>query len=598
LPDPAAAPADQALLARRVAAAQLQLMLVQLTRVPLPLVVVNMVVIWLAWRIGHHLLGAAWLVIVLSVDVLRWRRVRAQLRAPSPTPEPALRRFSRLFTVNAALQMLMIPLMFSAPVSDLQYIYTLVLLGRSAGAISTSGSSVSVYATWVALVGAPLATAWAWQGNVEGAVLAAMVVLLFFLLMASVRDQSRMLYRLVQVALENEQLAESVRIERDRARAASDSKTRFFAAASHDLRQPLHALSINTTTLEVLARRQGDPMMIELSQSIGRALRQSNSLLDSLLDISRLEANVVQVHRRPVQASALLHSLRDEFAGVAAQQGLALFVTTPAHADVWIDTDSKQMRRVLANLLSNALKFTAEGSVTLVLHAPQSEATSAAISVVDTGPGIAPAEHERVFEEFYQVGNPSRDRSQGLGLGLSIVKRTAALLGVEVRLTSSPGHGARFDVSVPVCPAPAATTEREPLALDPGDGHAELRLDVPVLAVDDEVDILESLAAMLPHFGCEVRCATGLAQAIAIVETGFRPSLLIVDHRLRDAASGDVIDALRERLGPLPVVVVTGDTEPRELQRVLSTGAQVVHKPIDGLELARVLKQALLASTV
>jgi signal transduction histidine kinase len=425
--------------------------------------------------------------------------------------------------------------------------------------------------------------------------LGALIGMLFVMLTASMRDQSRMLRRLVQVAWDNEQLVEAVSVERDKARAASDSKTRFFAAASHDLRQPLHALSINTTTLEVMARRQADPAMMELSQSIGRALRQSNSLLDSLLDISQLEANVVNVRRRPVHAAALLQGLRDEFAAAAAQRGLALALQAPADAQVWLDTDPKQLRRVLANLISNALKFTHEGSVTLLLQAPAQAGAPALLAVVDTGPGIPEAEHERVFEDFYQIGNPSRDRSHGLGLGLSIVRRTAALLDVQVRLASCEGHGARFELAVPTCDPPAsaeaASSPDGPARAEPA-MPAPTNLNLRVLAIDDEVEILESLAVLLPHFGCEMRSATSLAAAQAVLDSGFEPALLIVDHRLRGETSAEVVAALHARLGSLPTVIVTGDTAPEELRRMQQMGAHVMHKPIDGLQLAQVLHGA------
>ncbi len=588
-------------LARRIASAQLQLVVEQVARVPVPLAIYNVAVLWLIYRLDFLWLGLPWLAMSFAVDAYRWRRVRTERHTPSAAPEPALRLFSWLFVANAVLQAVPTPWMFSRPVSDVQYIYTLLAIGRSAGALSTVGGVMWAYAAQVGFVGTSLVLGWAWQGSFPMLALAALIGMLFVMLTASMRDQSRMLRRLVQVAWENEQLVEAVSVERDKARAASDSKTRFFAAASHDLRQPLHALSINTTTLDVMARRQADPAMMELSQSIGRALRQSNSLLDSLLDISQLEANVVNVRRRPVHAVAFLQGLRDEFAAAAAQRGLPLTLQTPPNAEVWLDTDPKQLRRVLANLISNALKFTNEGGVTLLLQAPGDAGAPALLAVVDTGPGIPEAEHERVFEDFYQIGNPSRDRSHGLGLGLSIVRRTAALLDVQVRLTSREGQGARFELGVPTCDPPSTSVQ----TLQGHDVTAEAEPSLPVLAnlnlrvlaIDDEIEILESLAVLLPNFGCEVRCATGLIAAQAVLDSGFEPALLIVDHRLRGETSAEVVAALHTRLGRLPTVIVTGDTAPEELRRMKQMGAHVMHKPIDGQQLAQVLHAATTDST-
>jgi signal transduction histidine kinase len=577
---------------------QLRLMFLHADRSPLPVVLVDMLLAWLVAGHGRQGAGVAWVVISAVLQLLRRRLSRqsmAELQADPPPSEHQVHRvrvksewFSGLLGVARGASVLL--LFFGAPIEALS-LGTMVTVCLSAGAVASFAGLTRAHTAWNAPVFAALAVVWAQQGQALAITMAVLLVLQFLMLSAHVKDQSSLVVRTVNLAHELKQ-------ERDRARAASESKTRFFAAASHDLRQPLHALSINTTTLEVMARRAGDPLMRELSHNIGRALRQSNSLLDSLLDISLLEANVVPVNREPVDAKALLQGLCDEFVAAAAQRGLTLEVNLP-QVPAHLDTDPKQIRRLLGNLLSNAIKFTAEGGVTLRLTMPESAGGPATISVIDTGSGIAADEHERVFEDFYQVGNPSRDRAQGLGLGLSIVRRTAELLGVRVRLLSRPGKGARFDVEVPTCMALQLPPTADALADAQHEGPANgLWLDAAVLAIDDEVEILESLAVMLPHVGCRVRCATSLAAAMAIVDGGFRPHVLLVDHRLPGSSSADVIAALRERLGPIPALVVTGDTAPRDLRRLLAAGARVLHKPLDGAQLAQAIQQAIAASTV
>ena len=587
-------PGDDAGLPRRIAREQLRLMSAQIARLPLVSLLVTSFLVWIASRIGLTQPALAWGAVFASLEFGRWGYARrVSRRPPVASPERGVAILNGFIGVLGVLRGLYVPLVFSRPVGEAHYVFTMVFVGLAAGSVATAGGDVKPYALWATAAGLPLGLAWLVYGGPAGGLIGALVLLLLLTLGGYVRDQGRMLRQLVNLAHEKEQLAESLRVERDRAHAASDSKTRFFAAASHDLRQPLHALSINATTLELLARRLAEPTMKELSQSIGRALRQSNALLDSLLDISMLEANVVEVRLEPVRALALLQSLREEYAPAAAQRGLTLAVEpAPGAEALWIETDPKQLRRVLGNLVGNAIKFTRRGGVRLTI-APGAAPRRCAIAVIDTGPGIAPQEHERVFEDFYQLDNPSRDRSQGLGLGLSIVRRTAALLGIEVKLDSAPGAGARFDVIVPCCDAPAQEADERAAGADVAEPGAPLQLGARVLAIDDEAEILDSLAAMLPLFGCEVRCAGSLAEALAVLDAGYLPQVLLVDKRLKGESGLQVIEALRERLGPVPAVIVTGDTAVHELHLTAASGARVIHKPIDGRLLAQALRDAL-----
>jgi CheY-like chemotaxis protein len=402
------------------------------------------------------------------------------------------------------------------------------------------------------------------------------------------------MFALVRVLDDNDRLSLALALERDhahterdRAEAASESKTRFFAAASHDLRQPLHALSINATTLELVARRSGDPLLNQLSQGISSALHQSSGLLDGLLDISRLDAHAIQLKVVPWDLTAVLDAVQQEYAALAAQKGLSIHVQTgDAAADglPWVLTDGDQLLRILGNLVGNAVKFTVQGSVTLSVTrlAPD----HILVGVTDTGPGIALEEQEKVFEEFYQVNNTARDRSQGLGLGLAIVRRTAALLQVPLRLTSQAGRGTRFELTLPAA-RPVAVA---PAAVDLG-RHRPLH----VLLVDDELAVRTSLCTFLQQIGWTAQGVSGGAQAEKALANGFQADVLVVDFRLHDETGLQVIERLsRYRL---PVVVVTGDTAPDRLLAFTGLAASVLHKPIDGSTLARELTLAVERST-
>lgn len=577
-------------LEQRYQSEQLRLVVTQISRLPIVFIAINVFIAWLIWRASQPRVALAWLLVSCAFELWRLRVCQRERAQPTSPPTARLEQLSIAFVIAGLLRMAVVPLLFSPAAIELQVMYTMVCVGLAAGGVATVGGVFWAFAAWAGLVGGALSIAWGLQGGIEGWGVGALVAMLFATLALYARDQGRTLRKIMDLAHDNETLAASLRVERDRAELASQSKTRFFAAASHDLRQPLHALSINATTLQLVAGRQSDSLIRELSSSITRALRQSNDLLDTLLDISQLDARVVETHVAPVDLVALLDQLRDEFAPTAAQRGLSLAWTAPAKP-VWAMTDATQMRRVLGNLVSNALKFTRVGTVTLSLD--DTPSGSVAISVADTGPGIALDEQERVFEDFYQINNAARDRSRGLGLGLSIVRRTLELLDARIELASTPGHGSRFTVHV-ASSAPPAPHLVDGEAADI-DGVQE-RLDLRVLAIDDEAEILDSLRVLLPLLGCDIRCATDLATAVGVLDSGFLPNLLLVDHRLKDQTGAQAIASIRDRLGPLPAIIVTGDTAPHDLHSALGAAHLVLHKPVDGRMLATAMRRVMSAA--
>ncbi len=367
----------------------------------------------------------------------------------------------------------------------------------------------------------------------------------------------------------------------------------------------MHALSINATTLDLVARRWGDPLLKEVSQGISSALRQSTGLLDGLLDISRLDAQAVKLRLAPHELGVVLEGVREEYAALALQHGLALRVDMGAElgngvAATWVMTDVDQLTRILGNLLDNAIKFTRQGGITLSVRrdsAGRENMERIWVCVSDTGPGIAQAEQERVFEEFYQVGNPSRDRAQGLGLGLAIVKRTAALLEMPIQLVSEPGRGTTFELSLPaVAPAlakPPTVNGLDALG-DPGE-LADIASGKPlsVLLVDDEPESLKSLGTYLRQIGWSACGVANGSEAEEALWDGFQADVLVVDFRLRDETGLDVIERLRARRPALPAVVVTGDTAVQRLREFDGLNASVLHKPVDGKKLARALRDAV-----
>ncbi|MGK6305594.1 ATP-binding protein [Variovorax sp. DT-64] len=584
---PLAAASREARIEQRVLERRLQLILQYSRRLPLNYLG-YILVAFIVWRQGVEFWPWAWLVMTGAVMVYRWRMGLAVERAEPDTQLQYLPRLLRGFDYNGVSTATIVPFAFHAPGDFAPMAVAAVLMaGCTIGAASVAGSQ-RAFVGFCTLTFCFLAGGWAWRGGAIGYMFAAGILLVYFMLLATVKDQGRMLNKLMNVLDDNAVLSEAVRQERDRATAASEAKTRFFAAASHDLRQPLHALSINATTLDILARRSPDPLLREVSRGIGSALRQSSGLLDGLLDISRLDAHTIEARFAPHEIGAVLRASRDEYAALAAQQGLFLKVTVP-QTPLWGLTDADQLIRIVGNLVNNAIKFTSRGGVTLSAEAAADGRVLVRVS--DTGPGIPENERERVFEEFYQIGNPSRDRSQGLGLGLAIVRRTAELLKIEIGLDSEPGRGTTFTLHLPAA-VPMDETRPEVASTQ---ARASDGTRLAVLLVDDEAEVLSAMCTYLHQLGWSVKGVSTGAKAQQALADGFEPDVMVVDYRLREETGLDVIARVRQQRPALPAVIVTGETAPSRFREFSTVAARVLHKPLDGDKLARTLQEVVRA---
>jgi signal transduction histidine kinase/CheY-like chemotaxis protein len=545
---------------------------------------------YLAVNEGAVLWTAIWFLAWIAREVYANRLIHRLQGDSAEKTGSAIDQMTRLYVWAATISAGLLPVFFTRS-SDTTLLVVMVFLSIYTAAVLISASGIM--RAWLAFsipMHCALIAGWVWHGELLGWLSSGFLVASFPLGVVVMRAQRQSTETLVRVLDDNDNLSAALALERDRAHAerdraetASESKTRFFAAASHDLRQPLHALSINATTLDLVARRSGNPLLSEVSKGISSALRQSSALLDGLLDISRLDAHAIKLNLAPRDLGAVLAAVREEYAALAAQRGLSFTVDTGAADGIespWVMTDGDQLLRILGNLVANAVKFTVHGGVTLT--AARIDRDCVLVCVTDTGPGIAANEHEKVFEEFYQVNNTARDRAQGLGLGLAIVRRTAALLQVPLRLTSKPGHGTRFEL---ILPAAAALPVEAP-TVDTGNTRP-----LSVLLVDDELEVRTSLCTFLQEIGWTAQGVSTGAEAEDTLANGFLADVLVIDFRLRNETGLDVI----ERLGrhQLPVVVVTGDTAPDRLRVFSGIAASVLHKPIDGEKLARALTLAV-----
>lgn len=537
-------------------------------------------VLYVAIWIGAYLGPAAWRV-HYSQQVLR--------DAADPGVD-ALRRYLGFALFNGAWTGAL-PLVFFADLSiEARVALTVVtLLALSAGA-ATFASYRTGYLCVLALSMPPLVYKWAVDGGERAWIVVVTLVVFAALMVRMSRHLAEVFERSVLIRFEREQVVEQLRIEkqqtelaRQKAEEANRAKSRFLANASHDLRQPAHALGLFTGVLEQTAQTQ---QHLDIARNIAAASRVLGELLDNLLDISRLDAGIVNVALQPVALESMVERLRADAERLAAGRPIA--VTAAADAlDVLIDP--VLVERALRNLLDNALKFTAAGSIHLEARCRGAQLE---LSVADTGCGIAADQRELVFEEFYQINNAERDHRRGLGLGLSIVARLAALMGGSVVLDSKPGRGTTVHLGLPL--RLPATTPR--LVAPPLPALAD-RVDLRgwrVLVIDDEVMVRTGMRDLLVSWGATVDEADGLAQALRCrAGDGAPPAwrLCLCDLRLR--AGEDGIDSARRLRGLHPglaILLITGDTAPARIEQATASGFPLLHKPVAPAQLAKAIR--------
>jgi signal transduction histidine kinase/CheY-like chemotaxis protein len=355
---------------------------------------------------------------------------------------------------------------------------------------------------------------------------------------------------------------------------ANLAKSRFVAAASHDLRQPLHALGLWVAQLRsplTPGERQ------RLTERIAAAVGEMNDLFNGLLDVSKLDAGILSAAMSDFPLADLLAKIERTFSQTARDKGLSLRVV-PTRA--WVRSDSLLLERIMLNLVSNAVRYTAHGGV---LVGCRRRGDNLRIEVWDTGPGIAPSEQQYIFDEFYQIPDPDRDRRGGIGLGLAIVDRFRRLLDHPIALTSRLGRGSCFSIEVPLC-QPRARTDVSSADIDFAQASGEAGI---VLVVDDDPMVLEAMRGLLERWG--YRAITGAShEAIeALIAAAPKPDLIIADFHLSGGRTGmETIAHVRAAFGTqIPAFLVSGDTSPERLQQARAQGYTLLHKPVSPMTL-------------
>ncbi|HEB55901.1 MAG TPA: response regulator [Gammaproteobacteria bacterium] len=415
--------------------------------------------------------------------------------------------------------------------------------------------------------------------------------LLYLLIILIIGDNMRrtllesVLLRFENMELVNDLIKKNTLAEKAREQAvqAGMEKSKFIAAASHDLRQPLHALGLFVDALESRIRF---PEVRKIVDNVRLATATLSDLMNGMLDISKLDAGVLQPVVSEFSIQPLLDRIAIEAEQNASEKGLRFRLR---HCRAVVRSDSNMLDRILRNLVANAIHYTEQGSI---LVACRYRKKNLCIEVRDSGIGIDKNKLEKIFKDFYQVDNPERDRAKGHGLGLAIVERLAKLLGHTLTVNSKPGQGSTFCLCLPRVTNLSPTLEMPPsppVYLDDVAGAT-------VLVIDDEIMVCEGMADILTRWGCKALLADSAETAWEQLKAnGLQVDVIISDYRLRENKTGvEAIECLQKKTRQVfPVIIVTGDTAADRLREANASGYHLLHKPVSPGKLRSLLSYLL-----
>ncbi len=573
-------------LQQRIVADSVEFIYRGLMKVIVTLTLMPLVLVAVMWDRTSHKLLLSWLVLSLIVTLARAGLAWSYQRKPVAMIDAA--RWGWLFAATSLCSGLLwgganILFFVSDSTAHQLFMFT-ATIGLVAGSTVNSSQWMPAYYGFAipALFGMSIALIS--QGGVAETGLALLILMYLGIAVLLARNMNATLRENIRLKYENVELIEELREKRITAEQTSRDKTRFLAAASHDLRQPVHALSLFHAALKPeLSGQRGGEILAKATSS----LKSLEELLSSLLDMSRLDAGVEEPKISNFNIRAVLQGLHEEFLPQAEQRGLELRLHT---TDVVVSSDMVMLANLIRNLLSNAMRYTPRGAILLAGRKRRDEIV---IEVWDTGIGIAQKDRARIFSEFQQLNNPERDRTKGLGLGLAICRRLATLLRGELSVDSRAGRGSVFRLKLSAVETTEAFTKNEPDR--PPLRSADCLRGKRILVIDDERQVRVAMQTLLATYRCDVWLAGGGAEAQRLLVEKGRPDVVLSDLRLRGDESGiDVIRDLRKQSGArLPALLISGDTGPTRLQQVRASGLHLLHKPVDPVRLRATLEKLL-----
>jgi signal transduction histidine kinase/CheY-like chemotaxis protein len=537
----------------------------------------------LLWHQVSHLLLLSWLSVLMLIHVAEmwsWWNYRSATYTVKHCAEWRF-RFILFAGVVGAMWGIGAASFFPAELVY-QALIICVILGLTAGAVTINPVYPPALLIYLAAVMLPTIFRVAYENDTLHWILAAMLTLFSYVVVGSGRHLGRTFSISLSQRYENKLLVEQLTIEMSRAEVANREKSRFLAAASHDLRQPLQALMLFSDALQEAAQEKETKL---LSVQIGKSVHALVEMFNELLDVSRLEAGIVEARRQNFELQPLLDRLYVEMISIANNKELDFKMPT---GEWVVYSDPFLLDRILRNLILNAIRYTDHGGVE-VQCAVAGE--SLGFCIIDTGIGITSEALPHIFEEYFQVDNQHRDRRKGLGLGLAIVRRVENLLGCKVEVQSTPKKGSEFSFFVPLGNAEQKLEQPFVTTLSRYDMQ-----DVIVALVEDDQDIRQMLIKLMEEWGCSVFAGEGADEVMLKLNfKAKRPDILVCDYRLPNGMTAvHVINSMRELWGEgVPSLILTGDTASEVLQDIHASGAILLHKPIAPVRLRAMMYFAM-----
>lgn len=544
---------------------------------------------WIYWPWVNHGLLVLWCTVMVLILGARFGLYYFVYKK---IPQNNLRRWHmKFFSLNSAISGVMWGLagvlFFVADKLELQLILFLVLVLKGIGSVSSVTSYLPAFYAYFPASMLPLCTMFLINGGMVSVLLGVTGLIFTLVLLVFANNLNRIIVDSLKLRYENQQLLEQTLQQKHQADQSNHAKSRFLAAASHDLRQPIHALNLFNSALEETVKDTKSKKIVLQTRNTIDSLQ---NLLDALLDISKLDAGAVQANKEHFDTQVLVSKLRNDLSGQALKKRLQMEWPSENHV---LYTDPSLLEQVLRNLIANAIANTTEGHI--AVHA-RLMGQHIRIEVTDTGAGIAPELHKDIFSEFYQIGNKQRDRRQGLGLGLAIVERVIKLLGSQVMLESTPGVGSCFYFDLPCADPEQVSSNKTKTDTSAARQHYDTSGAV-IGVIEDDVEVALALQVLLDNWGCTMILATEASDIINQLEQeGLHLDAIISDYQLSDHQNGiDAIKVIRTHIGKtIPAIVVTGNIADDCAAHARESNIPLLHKPVPPSRLRAFIQNSII----
>ena len=528
------------------------------------------IAVLILWKLESHSYLLLWAGCFNLLGLFRWIQYRS-LNVSTASTQRIFKQ-GRRYTFSLFLSGVSwgaLPLFFFQSQLLEHYIMLLVLLSSAVTALSGKAITNLVFTL---PAGIPLIGMIVMEENDFHLWTAAGVILYLVASFLFNRNTHRVIHKSLELKYQNIDLVESLKKQTTAATKANVDKSHFIAAASHDLRQPLHAVNLFVETLD--NKITTDEQKNDLNH-IKSGLDSLGELFNALLDLAQLDSKSLPINKVNLSLDTHMSKWIGHYSIQATNKNLDFVIKDCDHV---VHTDPILLEQVIRNLLSNAIRYTNEGQVEMYCTLDNDDIL---LHIDDTGVGISGAEQENMFNEFYQVNNSERDRNKGLGLGLAIVKRISTLLDYKLNVTSQVGCGTKFTITLPkgLLKAQFDSENVQPLL--------ENKLKhLKVMFIDNETQIIHAMEAILNGWGCEPTCVESSSKALALIEAGYKPDIILSDYRMPGSINGcELANKIQQHVGKLPVIIITGDTDSKVIAEIKAANQIRLTKPLKPAQL-------------